>query len=91
MSNKYCQVLVELWNKLVYELKEVGDQWCMLDNIFWGINILFGLFVLDLFIDGDNVKCVVYYIVEDNVLVYDWLECFVEFKGAVFGNFLYLW
>ncbi|MFY4658608.1 phage N-6-adenine-methyltransferase, partial [Escherichia coli] len=27
MSNKYCQALVELRNKPVHELKEVGDQW----------------------------------------------------------------
>ncbi|KAA1830921.1 phage N-6-adenine-methyltransferase, partial [Escherichia coli] len=42
MSNKYCQVLVELRNKPAHELKEVGDQWRTPDNIFWGINTLFG-------------------------------------------------
>ncbi|MGX5941470.1 DNA N-6-adenine-methyltransferase [Escherichia coli] len=54
MSNKYCQALVELRNKPAHELKEVGDQWRTPDNIFWGINTLFGPFVLDLFTDGDN-------------------------------------
>lgn len=47
MSNKYCQALVELRNKPAHELKEVGDQWRTPDNIFWGINTLFGPFVLD--------------------------------------------
>ncbi|HCB8510293.1 TPA: phage N-6-adenine-methyltransferase, partial [Escherichia coli] len=49
MSNKYIQALVELRNKPAHELKEVGDQWRTPDNIFWGINTLFGPFVLDLF------------------------------------------
>ncbi|ECI5224606.1 phage N-6-adenine-methyltransferase, partial [Escherichia coli] len=53
MSNKYCQALAELRNKPAHELKEVGDQWRTPDNIFWGINTLFGPFVLDLFTDGD--------------------------------------
>ncbi|HFO5973803.1 TPA: DNA N-6-adenine-methyltransferase [Escherichia coli] len=61
MSNKYCQALVELRNKPVHELKEVGDQWRTPDNIFWGINTLFGPFVLDLFTDGDNAKCAAYF------------------------------
>ena len=46
MSNKYCQALVELRNKPAHELKEVGDQWRTPDNIFWGINTLFGPFVI---------------------------------------------
>lgn len=45
MSNKYCQALAELRNKPAHELKEVGDQWRTPDNIFWGINTLFGPFV----------------------------------------------
>lgn len=68
MSNKYCQALVELRNKPGHELKEVGDQWRTPDNIFWGINTLFGPFVLDLFTDGDNAKCAAYYTAEDNAL-----------------------
>ncbi|OWD54589.1 hypothetical protein A8C60_23540 [Escherichia coli] len=72
MSNKYCQALVELRNKPAHELKEVGDQWRTPDNIFWGINTLFGPFVLDLFTDGDNTKCAAYYTAEDNALAHDW-------------------
>ncbi|HFW5372459.1 TPA: phage N-6-adenine-methyltransferase, partial [Salmonella enterica subsp. enterica serovar Rough:b:1,5] len=45
MSNKYCQALAELRNKSAHELKEVGDQWRTPDNIYWGINAMFGPFV----------------------------------------------
>lgn len=86
MSNKYCQALVELRNKPANELKEVGDQWRTPDNIFWGINTLFGPFVLDLFTDGDNAKCAAYYTAEDNALAHDWSERLAELKGAAFGN-----
>ncbi|WP_367079256.1 phage N-6-adenine-methyltransferase, partial [Escherichia coli] len=84
--NKYCQALVELRNKPAHELKEVGDQWRTPDNIFWGINTLFGPFVLDLFTDGDNAKCAAYYTAEDNALAHDWSERLAELKGAAFGN-----
>ncbi|HAX1627757.1 TPA: phage N-6-adenine-methyltransferase [Escherichia coli] len=86
MSNKYCRALVELRNKPAHELKEVGDQWRTPDNIFWGINTLFGPFVLDLFTDGDNAKCAAYYTAEDNALAHDWSERLAELKGAAFGN-----
>lgn len=86
MSNKYCLELVELRNKPAHELKEVGDQWRTPDNIFWGINTLFGPFVLDLFTDGDNAKCTAYYTAEDNALAHDWSERLAELKGAAFGN-----
>ncbi|EJH5757792.1 phage N-6-adenine-methyltransferase [Escherichia coli] len=86
MSNKYCQELVELRNKPAHELKEVGDQWRTPDNIFWGINTLFGPFVLDLFTDGDNAKCAAYYTAEDNALAHDWSERLAELKGAAFGK-----
>ncbi|EON2785818.1 phage N-6-adenine-methyltransferase, partial [Salmonella enterica subsp. enterica serovar Albany] len=82
MSNKYCQALAELRNKPAHELKEVGDQWRTPDNIFWGINTLFGPFVLDLFTDGDNAKCAAYYTAEDNALAHDWSERLAELKGA---------
>lgn len=86
MSNKYYQALVELRNKPAHELKEVGDQWRTPDNIFWGINTLFGPFVLDLFTDGDNAKCAAYYTAEDNALAHDWSERLAELKGAAFGT-----
>ncbi len=86
MSNKYCQALAELRNKPAHELKEAGDQWRTPDNIFWGINTLFGPFVLDLFTDGGNAKCAAYYTAEDNALAHDWSERLAELKGAAFGN-----
>lgn len=60
MSNKYCQALAELRNKSAHELKEVGDQWRTPDNIYWGINAMFGPFVLDLFSDDEtpNVRTI---------------------------------
>ncbi len=64
----------------------MGDQWRTPDNIFWGINTLFGPFVLDLFTDGDNAKCAAYYTAEDNALAHDWSERLAELKGAAFGN-----
>ena len=91
MSNKYCQALVELRNKPAHELKEVGDQWRTPDNIFWGINTLFGPFVLALLTDGDNAKCPAYYTAEDNALAHDWSERLAELKGAAFGNPPYPW
>lgn len=86
MTNKYCRDLAELRNQPLHELKEVGDQWRTPDNIFWGINSMFGPFVLDLFTDGENSKCEAYYTAEDNALVQDWSARVSELNGAAFGN-----
>ncbi|EBJ6120095.1 phage N-6-adenine-methyltransferase [Salmonella enterica subsp. enterica serovar Praha] len=86
MSNKYCQALAELRSKSAHELKEVGDQWRTPDNIYWGINAMFGPFVLDLFSDDENAKCEDYYTAEDNVLAHDWAARLAELNGAAFGN-----
>ncbi|EFR6224907.1 phage N-6-adenine-methyltransferase [Salmonella enterica] len=86
MSNKYCQALAELRNKSAHELKEVGDQWRTPDNIYWGINAMFGPFVLDLFSDDENAKCEDYYTAEDNALAHDWADRLAELNGAAFGN-----
>ncbi len=48
MSNKYLPGAGGTAEQPAHELKEVGDQWRTPDNIFWGINTLFGPFVLDL-------------------------------------------
>lgn len=82
MSNKYCQALAELRNKSAHELKEVGDQWRTPDNIYWGINAMFGPFVLDLFSDDENAKCEDYYTAEDNALAHDWADRLAELNGA---------
>jgi len=83
MTNKYCRELVELRSQPLHELKEVGDQWRTPDNIFWGINSMFGPFVLDLFSDGENSKCEAYY---TNALAQDWSARVTELNGAAFAN-----
>ncbi|MEI9881310.1 phage N-6-adenine-methyltransferase [Atlantibacter hermannii] len=86
MSNKYCRELAELRSQPVHELKEVGDQWRTPENIFWGINSMFGPLVLDLFSDRENSKCEAYYTAEDNALTQDWSARLAELNGAAFGN-----
>jgi len=86
MPNKYCRELAELRSQPVHELKEVGDQWRTPENIFWGINSMFGPLVLDLFSDGENSKCEAYYTAEDNALTQDWSARLAELNGAAFGN-----
>lgn len=84
--NKYCQALAALRSKPAHELREVGDQWCTPDLLFWGINAMFGPLTLDLFADDDNAKCPVWYTAEDNALVQDWAEMLESIGGAAFGN-----
>ncbi|WP_277971777.1 phage N-6-adenine-methyltransferase [Pantoea agglomerans] len=82
----YSQSLVTLRNQESHELKEVGDQWCTPDLLFWGINALFGPLMLDLFADDLNAKCPVWYTAEDNALSHDWSEKLALIGGAAFGN-----
>jgi phage N-6-adenine-methyltransferase len=82
----YCSKLTELREKPSHLLKEVGDQWCTPDPLFWGINAMFGPLVLDLFSDGENNKCPAFYTAEDNALTQDWSEKLAELHGAAFGN-----
>lgn len=86
MLNQYCQALAELRAQPAHELKEVGDQWRTPENIFWGINAMFGPLVLDLFTDGENNKCEAYYTAEDNALTQDWSERLAGLHGAAYGN-----
>jgi len=86
MPNKYCRELAELRSQEAHMLKEVGDQWRTPENIFWGINAMFGPLVLDLFSDGENSKCEAYYTAEDNALTQDWSARLEELNGAAFGN-----
>lgn len=84
--NSYCENLFTLREQPAHQLKEVGDQWCTPDELFWGINAMFGPLVLDLFTDGDNSKCPAFYTAEDNALTQDWSARLVELHGAAFGN-----
>ena len=86
MLNQYCQALVELRSRPAHERKEIGDQWRTPENIFWGINAMFGPLVLDLFTDGENSKCEAYYTAEDNALTQDWSASLKELRGAAYGN-----
>ncbi|QMF86883.1 phage N-6-adenine-methyltransferase [Citrobacter freundii] len=86
MTSQYCQALAELRSKSAHKLNEVGDQWCTPDNIFWGINAMFGPLVLDLFSDGENSKCADYYTVKDNALAQDWSARLTGLNGVAFAN-----
>ncbi|MGC6386545.1 phage N-6-adenine-methyltransferase [Ewingella sp. S1.OA.A_B6] len=86
MSNPYCLALSEQKELSTHKLKEVGDQWRTPDSLFWGINAMFGPFVLDLFTDGENSKCQAFYTAEDNALNQDWSARLAELHGAAFGN-----
>jgi len=82
----YVQALAALKSAPVHYLKEVGDQWSTPDALFWGINALYGPFVLDLFADESNAKCEVFYTAKDNALVQDWSALLEELGGAAFAN-----
>ncbi|WP_447880765.1 phage N-6-adenine-methyltransferase [Serratia fonticola] len=82
----YCEKLNDMKARKAHELKEVGDQWCTPDPLFWGINAMFGPLVLDLFSDGENSKCPAFYTAEDNALTQDWSEKLADLHGAAFGN-----
>lgn len=82
----YCQALEELRNRQSHKLKEVGDQWCTPDAIWWGINARFGPFTLDLFADDHNAKCENYYTAENNALTEDWSGRLSTIGGAAYVN-----
>lgn len=72
VNSQYASALRELKTKQAHLLEEVGDQWRTPEDLFWGINAVFGPFDMDLFTDGDNAHCARYYTAEDNALVQDW-------------------
>lgn len=84
--NPYCAALEALRAQPTHQLKQVGDQWRSPDPLWWGINSLFGPFVLDLFADRDNAKCEDYYSAEDNALTQNWSLRLAELNGAAYGN-----
>lgn len=84
--NPYCAALEALRAAPTHKLKEVGDQWRTPDPIWWGVNSLFGPFVLDLFADRDNAKCEAFYTAEDNALTQDWSARLEELHGAAYAN-----
>lgn len=84
--NNYVQQLNALKAKPAHNLKEIGDQWCSPEELFWGINAKFGPFTLDLFTDGNNTKAPYFYTAEDNALTQDWSAKLKEVGGVAFGN-----
>ncbi|NIG17482.1 phage N-6-adenine-methyltransferase [Pantoea sp. Al-1710] len=86
MTNPYVAALEALRAQPTHKLKQVGDQWRTPDQIWWGINSLYGPFVLDLFADRDNAKCEAYYSAEDNALTQDWSVRLAELNGAAYAN-----
>ena len=69
-----------------HQLKQIGDQWRTPDPLWWGINSMFGPFVLDLFADESNAKCEAYYSAEDNALSQNWSDSLAELNGAAYAN-----
>jgi len=82
----YCLALETLRAQPTHQLKQIGDQWRSPDRLWWGINTMYGPFVLDLFADESNAKCEVYYSAEDNALSQNWSERLAELNGAAYAN-----
>lgn len=78
MLNPYVEKLIEVSSKDSHDLKEVKDQWRTPDPEFFGIEQFvcgtLGVFMLDLFTDGQNSKCDDYYTALDNALTMPWHE-----------------
>ena len=84
--NPYCSALESLRAQPSHQLKQIGDQWRTPDRLWWGINSMFGPFVLDLFADASNAKCEAYYSAEDNALSQNWSERLAGLNGAAYAN-----
>lgn len=82
----YVLSLQSLKQQPSHKLKEVGDQWRTPAPLWWGINSMFGPFVLDLFADRDNAKCEAFYTAEDNALIQNWSERLDTLNGAAYAN-----
>jgi phage N-6-adenine-methyltransferase len=82
--NHYTRALAALKAQPAHKLGEVGDQWQTPPALFWGINAVFGPFLIDLFTDGENSKCPRFYTAESNALVQDWAADLAG--GKAFAN-----
>lgn len=85
-ETEYFQKINQQRRKKKHYLKDIGDQWCTPDALFWAIDALYGPMVLDLFSDGENSKCSYFYTVKDNALTQDWSAKLDKIKGAAFAN-----
>jgi phage N-6-adenine-methyltransferase len=82
--NHYTRALAALKAQPAHKLGEVGDQWQTPPALFWGINAVFGPFLIDLFTDAENSKCPRFYTAENNALVQDWAADLAG--GKAFAN-----
>lgn len=85
MSNEYVRALQQLQAQQTHLPNEIGDQWCTPDWLYLALNELYGPFVVDLFSDGPNAKCPVFFTADDNALTQDWgaaLQRGAELAGA---------
>jgi len=82
--NHYTRALAALKAQPAHKLGEVGDQWQTPPALFWGINAVFGPFLIDLFTDGENSKCPRFYTAENNALAQDWAADLAG--GKAFAN-----
>lgn len=73
MSNLYVEELNRVKNQQAHLASEIGDQWRTPDWLFLALDKLYGPLVVDLFTDGQNSKCPVYFTADDNALKQDWL------------------
>lgn len=80
MSNLYVQELNRVKSQPTHLASEIGDQWCTPDWLYLALNELYGPYVVDLFTDGQNSKCPVYYTADDNALRQDWSQALA--RGA---------
>lgn len=72
MENLYVKALNELKDLPEHTPDKIKDQWRTPDWLVAAIDRLYGPFLVDLFTDGQNSKCDVYFTAEDNALQQDW-------------------
>lgn len=71
--NQYTANLRQLIARGDHFMKEIGDQWCTPDWLFCAVDHLYGPLLVDLFTDGPNSKCPVYFTADDNALTQSWM------------------
>lgn len=72
MENVYVKALQEVMAQEKHFPKQIKDQWRTPEWLIAAIDKLYGPLMVDLFTDGQNSKCKVYFTAEDNALQQDW-------------------
>lgn len=86
MSNPYVDELRRIQEQPTHLAKEIGDQWRTPDWLFYALDYLYGPLIVDLFSDGQNAKCPVYFTAEDNALEQDWGAALIRAAGGDFSG-----